>query len=84
MYQPVLKTRVGPTVSFLCRPPAPLRSLPAEIRTKDTDNHAIIFAGPNDLVIGTSRPSLHSDFPISASTSALTVLFGSETLNGYS
>lgn len=61
----------------------PQRSLPAEIGTKDTDSQEITFAGANDLVTTASRPSLHSDFPVSASTPELIVLPGSETLNGY-
>ena len=43
------------------------RSLPEEIGTKDTDSYEIMFAEANDLVTATSRPALHSDFPISAS-----------------
>lgn len=57
----------------------PQRSPPAEIGTKDTDSQEIIFAGANDLVTAASRPSLHSDSPISTSTPALIVLPGLET-----
>lgn len=57
--------------------------LPVEIRTKDINSQEM-FAGANDLIIAASRPLLHSDFPISASTSALIVLFGSGALDGYS
>lgn len=51
----------------------PQRSLHAEIRTKDTDSQEIVFAGASDLVTAANRPSVNSDFPISASTTALIV-----------
>lgn len=54
----------------------PKSSLSVEIQTKETNSQEIIFAGANDLVIAESRPSLHPDFLISASTSALIISLG--------
>lgn len=58
--------------------------MPGEIGTKDTDSQEIVFAGANDLVRATIRPSLRSGFPTSASTSVSVILCGLKTLNGYS